>query len=117
MLDTLDRVQEPDRGRPREPADETSPGLCPPAGQAGKPNYAPLGRCSYSTRSQVTEHEILSAEQPCILCAQPVEVVTWFSDRDTGEDRIERVRLDHSTDACKAVLALYREEWPWAGAR
>ena len=59
------------------------------------------------------ELEILSAEQPCILCAQPTEVVTWFRDRETGEERIERTRLDHSDETCRATLALYREAFPW----
>lgn len=58
-------------------------------------------------------HEILSAEQPCILCAQPIEVVTLHRDNDTGEERIERTRLDHSDDSCAATLALYREAFPW----
>lgn len=58
-------------------------------------------------------HEILSAEQPCILCAQPMEVVTVSRDTDTGEERIERTRLDHNDETCAAVLALYREAFPW----
>jgi hypothetical protein len=56
--------------------------------------------------------EILSVEQPCILCAQALEVVTVSRDVDTGEERIERTRLDHSAVTCAATLALYREEWP-----
>lgn len=56
--------------------------------------------------------EILSVEQPCILCAQPLEVVTVMRDQDTGEERIERTRLDHNDHACAATLALYREVWP-----
>lgn len=59
-------------------------------------------------------HEILSAEQPCILCAQPLEVVTITRDLDTGEERTERTRLDHNDVTCRAVLALYREAWPWS---
>lgn len=58
-------------------------------------------------------HEILSAEQPCILCAQPMEVVTVTRDDDTGEERIERTRLDHNDETCAATLALYREAFPW----
>jgi hypothetical protein len=61
--------------------------------------------------------EILSAEQPCILCAQPTEVVTWTRDPDTGEERIERTRLDHNDVACAQTLALYREAFPWHSAR
>jgi hypothetical protein len=60
--------------------------------------------------------EILSAEQPCILCAQPLEVVTISRDRDTGEERTERTRLDHSDVTCRATLALYREVFPWHSA-
>lgn len=56
--------------------------------------------------------EILSAEQPCVLCAQPIEVVTWMRDPDTDEERIERTRLDHSDQTCAATLALYRETFP-----
>jgi hypothetical protein len=57
-------------------------------------------------------HEILSLEQPCILCTQPIEVVTLSRDCDTGEERIERTRLDHSQRNCAATLALYRETFP-----
>lgn len=57
-------------------------------------------------------HEIMSAEQPCVLCAQPLEVVTWHRDTATGEERIERTRLDHSERSCLATLALYKEVWP-----
>lgn len=58
------------------------------------------------------DHEILSTEQPCILCAQPMEVVTVTRDTITGEERIERTRLDHNDVACAATLALYKEVWP-----
>lgn len=57
--------------------------------------------------------EILSAEQPCILCAQPLEVVTIWRDSDTGEERTERTRLDHNDVTCRATLALYKEALPW----
>lgn len=60
--------------------------------------------------------EILSAEQPCILCAQPLEVVTIYRDPLTGEERTERTRLDHNDDTCRATLALYREAFPWQHA-
>lgn len=56
--------------------------------------------------------EILSAEQPCVLCAQPIEVVTWMRDPDTDEERIERTRLDHDEASCAATLRLYRETFP-----
>jgi hypothetical protein len=60
--------------------------------------------------------EILSVEQPCILCAQPMEVVTIFRDSDTDEERIERTRLDHTAASCRATMALFRETWPTATA-
>ena len=60
--------------------------------------------------------EILSVEQPCILCAQPLEVVTVLRDADTGEERTERTRLDHSEDTCRDTLRLYREAFPWSTA-
>ena len=60
--------------------------------------------------------EILSAEQPCILCAQPLEVVTISRDMATGEERTERTRLDHNDVTCRATLALYREAFPWVSA-
>jgi hypothetical protein len=56
--------------------------------------------------------EILSAEQPCVFCAQPLEVVTWLRDELTGEERIERTRLDHSDVTCRATVSLYREAFP-----
>lgn len=57
--------------------------------------------------------EILSAEQPCVLCGQPLEVVTISRDPDTNEERTERTRLDHNDVTCREVLALYREAFPW----
>lgn len=61
--------------------------------------------------------EILSTEQPCILCAQPLEVVTIHRDSDTGEERTERTRLDHNDYECRRVLRTYAEEWPVWPAR
>jgi hypothetical protein len=46
-----------------------------------------------------------------------MEVVTVSRDADTGEERIERTRLDHSEQSCAAILALYREAFPWQSAR
>jgi hypothetical protein len=60
--------------------------------------------------------EILSAEQPCVLCGQLLEVVTISRDMDTGEERTERTRLDHNDASCRATLALYREAFPWTGS-
>jgi hypothetical protein len=60
--------------------------------------------------------EILSAEQPCILCAQPLEVVTILRDALTGEERTERTRLDHDDVTCRMTLALYKEAFPWTSA-
>jgi hypothetical protein len=57
-------------------------------------------------------HEILSTEQPCILCAQPIYVVSVHRDYDTGEERVERTELDHNDVTCLRVLATYQEEWP-----
>jgi hypothetical protein len=60
--------------------------------------------------------EIQAVEQPCVICTQPLEVVTISRDTITGEERIERARLDHSAESCAATLRLYREEWPTACA-
>jgi hypothetical protein len=57
-------------------------------------------------------HEILSAEQPCVLCGGLLEVVTWHKDTDTSEERIERTRLDHNEHECLARLRLFKEELP-----
>lgn len=56
--------------------------------------------------------EILSAEQPCILCGLALEVVTLHRDDDTGEERIDRVALPHDSAACLRMLELYKEIWP-----
>jgi hypothetical protein len=57
-------------------------------------------------------HEILSAEQPCVFCGGLLEVVSWHRDTVTGEERIERTRLDHSDVTCAATLRLFSEEFP-----
>lgn len=56
--------------------------------------------------------EIFSAEQPCILCGQMLEIVTVSRDDDTDEERIERERVPHDGDACLSFLRLYQEIWP-----
>lgn len=56
--------------------------------------------------------EILTTEQPCILCGMALEVVTVLRNDDTGEERIERTRLGHSDVECARMLALYSEVWP-----
>lgn len=58
--------------------------------------------------------EILTTEQPCILCAQPLEVVTLWREPGTGEERTERNRLDHNEAECRRVLSLYGEAFPWS---
>ena len=58
--------------------------------------------------------EILSAEQPCIICGGLLEVVTIFRDSDTGEERTERTRLDHDDHECRRLLSLYKEAFPWS---
>lgn len=58
--------------------------------------------------------EILSAEQPCVLCGGLLEVVTWHRDPDTGAERIDRERLTHSDAECSYMLNLYPETWPVA---
>jgi hypothetical protein len=56
--------------------------------------------------------EILSAEQPCILCGQLLEIVTIHRDEDSNEERIERDRVPHDAVACLSFLRLYQETWP-----
>jgi hypothetical protein len=59
--------------------------------------------------------EILSVEQPCILCGQPIFVVTVWRDHDSDHERTERTQLDHDETTCRATLELYGEAWPWVG--
>jgi hypothetical protein len=56
--------------------------------------------------------EILSAEQPCILCGTLLEVVTISRDDLSGEERIDRTRVPHSEAECLRLFALYKETWP-----
>ncbi len=56
--------------------------------------------------------EILSAEQPCILCGQLLEVVTVTRDDDTNEERVDRHNVPHPQEDCLSFLRLYRETWP-----
>lgn len=59
--------------------------------------------------------EILSTEQPCILCGMALEVVTISREESTGEERTERVRLTHNEAECRRMLTLYSEIWPALG--
>lgn len=56
--------------------------------------------------------EILSCEQPCIICGTPLEIVTILTDDLSGEERIERTRFPHSETECLRRFNLYRETWP-----
>lgn len=59
--------------------------------------------------------EILSTEQPCILCGMALQVVTLSRNGETGQERIERVNLPHDEADCCRMLALYPETWPAHG--
>lgn len=61
--------------------------------------------------------EILRAEQPCILCGMALQVVTLTRDEVTGEERIDRVNLDHPMIDCLGMLKLYDETWPTSRRR
>ena len=54
--------------------------------------------------------EILSAEQPCILCGQALLVVTVY--REGAEEKVRREDVPHDDDACLSFLRLQNEEWP-----
>lgn len=56
--------------------------------------------------------EILSCEQPCVLCGQALQVVVLHEDALTGEQRIERTNLTHDHDDCLRMLRLYGETLP-----
>lgn len=55
-------------------------------------------------------HEILSAEQPCILCGQALLIVTVYS--EGAEEKVRREPVPHDDEACLSFLALRDEEWP-----
>lgn len=61
--------------------------------------------------------EILSAEQPCILCGQLLEIVTVSRDDETSEERVDRHQLPHNADDCLSFLKLYQETWPVSAQR
>lgn len=54
--------------------------------------------------------EILSAEQPCILCGQALLIVTVYG--EGAEERVRREPVPHDDVACLAFLQLRDEEWP-----
>lgn len=54
--------------------------------------------------------EILSAEQPCILCGQALLIVTVYS--EGAEEKVRREPVPHDDAACLAFLQLRDEEWP-----
>lgn len=54
--------------------------------------------------------EILSAEQPCILCGQALLIVTVYV--EGAEEKVRRESVPHDDVACLAFLALRDEEWP-----
>lgn len=54
--------------------------------------------------------EILSAEQPCILCGQCLQIVTVYS--EGSREEVRREDVPHDYDACLSFLRLSHEEWP-----
>jgi ferredoxin len=56
--------------------------------------------------------EILSAEQPCILCGQCLHIVTVMRDEDDGREIVARVDVPHSQENCLSFARLYSETWP-----
>lgn len=54
--------------------------------------------------------EILSAEQPCILCGQALLIVTVYI--EGAEEKVRREDVPHDNDACLSFLRLQNEEWP-----
>lgn len=54
--------------------------------------------------------EILSAEQPCILCGQCLHIVTVY--REGSREEVRREDVPHDSDACLSFLRLVHEEWP-----
>lgn len=55
-------------------------------------------------------HEILCAEQPCILCGQALLIITVYC--EGAEERVRREPVPHDDAACLSFLALRNEEWP-----
>ncbi len=56
--------------------------------------------------------EILTTEQPCVLCGMALQVVTIHQDEDTGAEETERVNLPHTDSECRRMMVLSAEEWP-----
>lgn len=54
--------------------------------------------------------EILSAEQPCILCGQALLIVTVYS--EGAEEKVRREDVPHDDAACLSFLRLQDETWP-----
>ncbi len=61
--------------------------------------------------------EILSVEQPCVLCGQALEVVTISRDDESGQERIERQPLDHTITNCAEMRKLMAERFPTMSRR
>ncbi len=56
--------------------------------------------------------EILSTEQPCILCGQCLEIVTVYLGDVEGEEKTRREKVPHDDVACRSFLRLRDETWP-----
>ena len=54
--------------------------------------------------------EILSAEQPCILCGQALLIVTVYI--EGAEEKVRREDVPHDNEACLSFLRLQNETWP-----
>lgn len=111
-IDTTDRVLDAGRGRPASQRTRPHPGSVTLAREQDTQALTPLRGSPTRPRSNTTVTEILSAEQPCILCGMALEIVVIHRDPLTGEERIERTRLEHNEGDCLRMLALYSETWP-----
>lgn len=55
-------------------------------------------------------HEILSAEQPCILCGQALLIITVYVEDAT--EHVRREPVPHDDAQCLSFLKIQDETWP-----
>ncbi len=118
QVDTLDRIA--NECSPRPPAGGVAhPGVTSVLAVQGEDNrhLRPYGALPTRPRTGYEMREILSTEQPCILCGMALQVVILRQDEITGAEEIERVDLPHNDSECRRMLNLYPEVWPAWGAR
>jgi len=110
MLDTLDRIRSGSHPGPPSQAQGAGSGQVlgrtwdQPQSTTWGQRYA-LTHSTRPTREQVSQREICTIVQPCILCEADQEVWHVYMDEETSVEEIIVEELEHTCPGMKRIMA------------